>query len=366
MNHDRRHERVLFHSRKERKMVMWKYTYADMVSKARERMRERGSEEMLDLGSETKMQNRLNREYMDRITFEMRVLRSDWADISTELLGQQLPSPIISCSFDWGFRLLQATVGSKTGQYQDAGSMPYFTDIARAMAQVNTLFQCTVPPQYMQEIFDMEGARVIHTVAPYHTSRGSEDELIEFYMRDSEARGAVAIAMDVSCFFGEKVGDEWPYSDVPQAPKSVAQLRRYREATRLPFVVNGVLSVHDAQVCFEEVGADAIVVGHHYGEIIDYAVPILKILPEIRAAFPDATILADTGFMRGTDVLKALALGANGVAILEPIMLAYMAYGFEGVMTMYDILCDELRRTMSLTGCQDIASIDPSILHFLD
>ena len=334
---------------------MWKYTYAGMVNKAQEIMLEKGAQGMDDLGSETKMQNRLNREYMDRITFEMRVLNSELADIKTRLLGLELPSPIISCPFAPAFRLLTNTVSHK----------PYFTDIARGFARANTLFQFTIEPQYMQEIMDMEGARTIPIITPYHTSRGGEDELIEFKIRDAEERGAVAMGMDISCFFGEKVGDEWPYY-IPQAPKTVAQLRRYREATKLPFIMNGVMSVQDAQICFEEIGADAVVVGHHFGEILDYMVPVLKMLPMVREKFPNKTLIADTGFMRGTDVLKALALGADAVAMLEPFMLSYIAEGEEGLVQMYEILCDELRRTMSLTGCKDIKSIDQSMLHFLD
>ncbi len=332
---------------------MWKYTYSGLVTEAMKRIGQEGAAHMLDLGAETQTQNRLNREYMDKITFEMQVLNSDWADISTKILGQALPAPIISCQW-CEYRLMEATVGS----------FPYITDVARAISQVDTLLQLTVPPQYMQEIVDMPQNRSISIITGYETARGSEDELIEFTIRDSEERGAVGIGIDMNCFYGEKVGDEWPYR-VAQGPKTVAEMRRYREATRLPFLVNGVMSVEDARICLEEIGADALGVGHNFGEAIDYAVPVLKILPEIREAFPDATLIADTGFMRGTDVLKALALGADAVAMLEPFMLAYIARGAEGVVEMYRILCDELRRTMSLTGCKDIDSIDPSILHFL-
>ena len=332
---------------------MWKYGYSGLVNQAMTRIREKGAEHKLNLGAETQTQNRLNREYMDKITFEMRVLGSDWADISTEILGQKLPSPIITCQW-CEYRLMEATVKSQ----------PYITDVARAISQVNTLLQLTVEPQYMQEIVDMPGNRSISIITGYETARGSEDELVEFTIRDSEERGAVGIGIDMNCFYGEKVGDEWPYQ-VAQGPKTVAQLRRYREATSLPFLINGVMSVQDAKICMEEIGADALGVGHNFGEAIDYAEPVLKVLPEIREQFPDATLIADTGFMRGSDVLKALALGADAVAMLEPFMLAYIGAGSEGVVEMYQVLCDELRRNMSLTGCKDIPSIDPSILHFL-
>lgn len=331
----------------------WKHSYSDLVDEALVRIREQGAEGMLDLGAETKMQNRLNRDYMDKLSFEMRILNSARADISTTLLGYELPSPIITCQW-CEYRLMNATVGSQA----------YIPEVARAIAEVGALMQLTVQPEYLQEIVEIPGARIISIFTAYHTSRGSEDQLIEFTIRDAEERGAIAVGVDMNCFYGEKVGDEWPYQ-IPQAAKTVEQMRRYRESTDLPFIVNGVLSVQDARICLEEIGADALGVGHNFGEAVDYAVPVLKILPEIRESFPDAVLIADTGFMRGTDVLKALALGADAVAMLEPFMLAYIAEGGEGVVEMYRVLCDELRRTMSLTGCTDVASIDPSILHHL-
>ena len=67
----------------------------------------------------------------------------------------------------------------------------------------------------------------------------------------------------------------------------------------------------DALKC-EEVGAKGIVVSNHGGEAIDYSVPILRVLPHIKKAVPNMTIFAESGFQRGSDILKALALGADG------------------------------------------------------
>jgi isopentenyl diphosphate isomerase/L-lactate dehydrogenase-like FMN-dependent dehydrogenase len=164
--------------------------------------------------------------------------------------------------------------------------------------------------------------------------------------------------------FGEKQFDEieGPHT---LGPQSLEDLKKYREATSLPFIVKGVLSVQDAKISKEEIDADAIVVSTHGGEALDYAVPILKVLPEIREIVgKEMCILADSGFRRGTDVLKALALGADGVCFGSMIILAFVAYGRDGVANMLNVLYSELQRAMTLTGSKNISEIDPSIIRF--
>jgi (S)-mandelate dehydrogenase len=126
-------------------------------------------------------------------------------------------------------------------------------------------------------------------------------------------------------------------------------------------VVKGVLSVRDALKC-REIGAKAIVVSQHGGEAMDYTVPILRILPHIRRAVPDMTVIADSGFRRGTDILKALALGADAVCVLTVLLIAYAGHGRRGVTDMLRVLDDELRRNMSTCGCPTIRDITPDIV----
>jgi isopentenyl diphosphate isomerase/L-lactate dehydrogenase-like FMN-dependent dehydrogenase len=164
--------------------------------------------------------------------------------------------------------------------------------------------------------------------------------------------------------FLEKAYDEKPGPPY-LGPKSLEEIKGFRAATKLPFVIKGVLSVHDARLARDEIGADCLVVSNHGGEAIDYSVPILKILPEIREAVPELTILVDSGFKRGTDVLKALALGADGVCIGNWLILAFVAYGAQGVADLIRALTEELQRNMSITGCNTIADIESSIIRAL-
>jgi isopentenyl diphosphate isomerase/L-lactate dehydrogenase-like FMN-dependent dehydrogenase len=96
--------------------------------------------------------------------------------------------------------------------------------------------------------------------------------------------------------------------------------------------------------------------------LIDHAVPVLDALPRIRQAVPELTVLADSGFRRGTDVLKALALGADAVGIVTLLLVAVAAAGRDGVRMLVELLNEELQRTMSYVGYPTIADIDPTPL----
>lgn len=320
--------------------------YQELVDQGLARIRAAGMEPYLDLGAETRSQNRLNRLYMDRLTFEMRILGSSPATTATSLFGQPLRMPVIASA------LCQSRVLERLAPWDT----PYLEQIAAGLADAGSMMSTgLITLEELARIVD-QGAPVVHIVKPY-----DDDELILRHLQQAEALGCVATGMDIDVFYKEKAWDE-----VPGPPflthKTVDDLRRFRAATNLPFVVKGVLSVHDALIA-QDIGADAIVVSFHGGEAIDYAVPVLKILPAIRQAVPDLTVLVDCGFRRGTDVLKALALGAQGVGIATLLLIACAADGRSGVATIMNLLHEELQRTMSLTGCPSIHEIAPSILH---
>jgi len=110
-------------------------------------------------------------------------------------------------------------------------------------------------------------------------------------------------------------------------------------------------------------GAAAIVVSSHGGETIDYTTPVLELLPAIRKAVPQMTVLIDSGFRRGSDVFKALALGADCVGMGTQLVVACAAAGSDGVRRMMLILQEELERVLCLTGSPTIDEIERSVLH---
>jgi isopentenyl diphosphate isomerase/L-lactate dehydrogenase-like FMN-dependent dehydrogenase len=328
-------------------------SYGELYNKGMERTRESGALDLLDVGGETKSQNRLNREYIESLTFEMRLLDSVFASTETTLLGHKVPHPI-QCSAYCDGRFL-----NRVAQHWQAS---YLEEIAEGIAEAGTwLWAGHVGTQLLQRMINT-GAPVVRIVKPFASKNRDESQDIIYLLKDAEDRGCVAVGMDIDIFYGEKTGDEYPYR-YPFGPKAMDEMRRFVEATHLPFIVKGVLSVSDALKC-QEIGAEALMVSHHGGEAIDYAVPILRVLPHIKQAVPDMTIFVDTGFRRGTDILKALALGADGVCVLTILMIAYAGYGKRGVTDMIHNLAAELRRNMSICGCSTIDNIDPSIIWY--
>ncbi len=128
------------------------------------------------------------------------------------------------------------------------------------------------------------------------------------------------------------------------------------------FLIKGILHVEDA-IKAAELGVDGIVVSNHGGRQLDHAPSPLEVLPEIVAAVGDrCEIIMDSGFRRGTDIIKALALGASACMIGRPYLYGLAAAGEAGVDKALQILDEELKRNMRLLGCTRIEQLQPSCL----
>jgi isopentenyl diphosphate isomerase/L-lactate dehydrogenase-like FMN-dependent dehydrogenase len=323
--------------------------YREAYEKGLERIRSIGMEPYLDLGAETHSQNRLNRQHMDSFVFEMRVLDSLQADTSTTLFGAKLRGPIVAA----------AICESRILKRLKPWDPPYLEQIAAGLAAAGSMMSTgMVTLEELARIVD-QGAPVMHIVKPF-----KDDDTVLRHLERAAELGCVAVGMDVDVVFLEKAWDEVPGPDV-LGHKTLDDLRRFRAATKLPFVVKGVLSAHDARLA-RDLGAAGLIVSSHGGETIDYAMPVLQALPIARQECPDLPILVDSGFRRGADVLKALALGANGVGIATLLVIACAGGGRDGVTAMMEALYEELERTMSITGSRSVDGIDPTILRRVD
>ena len=109
-------------------------------------------------------------------------------------------------------------------------------------------------------------------------------------------------------------------------------------------------------------GADGIIVSNHGGRQLDGTVPPLRVLPQIVAACPEVPVMVDSGFRRGTDVLKALALGARFVFIGRPFNYAASVAGEAGVRKAITLLREEVSRNMAMLGVNTLAELDASYL----
>jgi 4-hydroxymandelate oxidase len=141
-----------------------------------------------------------------------------------------------------------------------------------------------------------------------------------------------------------------------QAPRW-SDIAEIIKETRLPVYLKGVLTVNDALQA-KALGAAGIIVSNHGGRILDGVPTSIEMLPLIRQAVgKDMVILCDSGIRRGSDVFKAIALGANSVLLGRPVIYALATAGAMGVAHCLRLLKDELQLTMALTGCGNINDI---------
>jgi len=138
-------------------------------------------------------------------------------------------------------------------------------------------------------------------------------------------------------------------------------LRMIRQLWPGQMVVKGVLDPRDARQAADE-GADGIIVSNHGGRQLDGAVAPLRVLPQIVQACPNIPVMMDSGVRRGSDVLKALALGAKFVFVGRPFSFAASVAGEAGVLKAIELLKTEVSRNMGLLGITSIEQLNPSLL----
>lgn len=135
-----------------------------------------------------------------------------------------------------------------------------------------------------------------------------------------------------------------------------------RSVTRLPVLLKGILHPDDARLALQS-GAAGVIVSNHGGRTLDTVPPTAAVLPRIReAAGADFPVLVDGGIRRGTDVLKAIALGANAVLVGRPYVFGLANAGALGVSHVIRLLRDELEIAMALCGCKTLADAGADIL----
>lgn len=131
---------------------------------------------------------------------------------------------------------------------------------------------------------------------------------------------------------------------------------------KIPVLLKGIMSPADAEIAMK-VGVAGILVSNHGGRQLDTVPATIEVLPEVVAAVAGRVpVLIDGGVRRGTDVVKALALGAQAVLIGRPYLHGLTAGGAEGVAHVQKILLKELRMAMALLGCRDLAAITSSVI----
>lgn len=287
--------------------------------------------------------NEITTRYMDSILIEERLIDSVKADVKTTILGETFNSPVLTPAF--------SHLGCYEGREHNG-----LEEYSMATRECNTLnFVGMMENDMFQKIIDT-GAKTVRIVKPY-ADNGKVRDQFQF----AEAAGAFGIGMDIDHIFG-MTGYDIVVGET-MAAQTTGMLRSYVESTKLPFVVKGVLSVADAVKC-KEIGAKAIIVSHHHGRL-PYAIPPMMVLPEIKEALAGSgvEIFVDCGIATGADVYKALALGADAVAVGRSMLPHLEKGGVPGVVKFLNNVADELRYIMSSTGFSKVSEIDDSALY---
>jgi isopentenyl diphosphate isomerase/L-lactate dehydrogenase-like FMN-dependent dehydrogenase len=143
-------------------------------------------------------------------------------------------------------------------------------------------------------------------------------------------------------------------------------LRTLRKMWPGKLMVKGILHPGDAKLA-AECGADGVIVSNHGGRNLDSSMAPIEVLPEVMDAVGKRlTVIVDSGFRRGSDVVKALCLGAHAVFIGRATLYGVAAHGEAGARRAIGILREEIDRVMALIGARSIEELGPEFLHFTD
>jgi L-lactate dehydrogenase (cytochrome) len=163
------------------------------------------------------------------------------------------------------------------------------------------------------------------------------------------SRGPPILSRSLERQLGERDTLAWPH------------LEAIRERWPGRLVVKGILAAEDARRA-REAGADGVIVSNHGGRQLDFALAPLRALPSIRAVAGEMTVMLDGGVRRGTDVLKALALGADFVFVGRPMLFAAAVAGEAGVAHAIRLLREEIERDMALLGVTSLGQMTRALL----
>ncbi|MBP5358980.1 MAG: alpha-hydroxy-acid oxidizing protein [Treponema sp.] len=287
----------------------------------------------------TSNSDKITRDYFDSLLLESRYIDSCLPSTKLELYGKTFDTPIMTAAL------------SHLGNTAKNGMEIY----AEAAAKSNAVHWVGMGSDEELEKIVSTGAATIKIIKPHEDNR-------EVFRKIEHAvnAGCFAVGMDIDHAFNASGG----YDNVmglPMKSKSTEELKDFVQASKIPFVVKGVLSAHDAERCLKA-GVKGIVLSHHHG-IMPYSVPPLLVLPEIAEAVSNAIpIFVDCGIESGADAYKCLALGASAVSVGRHLM-PLLKNGAESVSARINEMNGELASLMARTGVSDLNHFDASVIH---
>lgn len=291
----------------------------------------------------------INVEALDSYKLNMRVIHdAKNPDTSVELFGKKMEVPVFAApvsgtTLNMGGKFTEEEyISWVIGGCLDAGVYPMVGDTAVDSFLITNLEQL--------KKFGGDGIAIIK---PW------ENKNVIKKIKLAEESGVYAVGMDIDACGLITLA----LHGKPVMPKTVEEIREIVESTKLPFILKGIMTADEAELAVKA-GVSAIVVSNHGGRVLDQTPGVADVLPEIADAVKGkVTILADGGVRTGVDVLKMIALGADGVLIGRPFVTASFGGQREGVKTYIDNIKSELKSAMVLTGCKNIKGVTNRILY---
>ena len=283
--------------------------------------------------------NHITREYFDSLLIEMRHFDSVIPDTTLKLYGETFSTPVMMAAL------------SHLESCHPGG----MTEMAKGAKAAGAVMWAGMGDYDELERITATGARTIKIIKPY-----ADNEFILKKIEHAEICGCIAVGMDLDHSFNGS-GEYDIIHDLKMSGKSLDEVKQFVKATKLPFIIKGVLSETDAYKCIEA-GIAGIVVSHHHG-IMDFAVPPLMVLPEIMKVIGDKMpVFVDCGVENGFDVFKAIALGAAAVSVGRAMMPPLSENGADGIVKTVRSITAQLAGAMAKTCAHDIAQIEASMI----
>jgi isopentenyl diphosphate isomerase/L-lactate dehydrogenase-like FMN-dependent dehydrogenase len=327
----------------------------EVVAKARQNLNQNDWDYIVG-GVETETTLRRNRMALDSIAFRPRVLRDvSKVDVSTEILGRKLRLPIMFCpvgsleSFHPGGAAPVVKAAAEFGVAHMLSSVcdPGLEEVAKAAPDALRMFQLYVRgdeawvDDHVERAIASKYTAFCLTVDTAHYSRRERD-IAKRHVTGGRRRAS---------------GREF------QAALDWRTVERIKRKYKIPLAIKGIATAEDARIALDH-GVELIYVSNHGGRQLDHGRGSTDVLPEVAEAVAGrALVVVDGGFYRGSDIVKAMALGANLVGLGRMQCYALGAAGQAGLVRMLDLMEDEVQRSMGLLGATSYAKLDASCLH---
>jgi (S)-2-hydroxy-acid oxidase len=332
----------------------------------------------LNEGTEDMVSLRDNREAFNRIIIRPRFLTDvHKIDLSTTLLGKKLDHPIFfdpaggkNCFYKNGEQeVATAAAASNTMMITNGGIDKFLTSgqgpknwlqytLGGDLRTKNTTLNL------VEKLEDMGCSGICFTVDNMLVSHREQSIRNRFVRGWCQTDDGIPRDAQGKLIYQKNdvpwVSGEYPERTVPTPTWDT--VRQLREATKLPIIVKGVLTGEDTELCVKA-GMSAVIVSNHGGRGLDHVGATIEALPEcVQAASGKIPVLVDGGFRRGTDILKALALGATAVGVARPYLWGLASFGQKGVARVLELLRTELALDMGLAGVAKISEINSKLV----